>query len=322
MELHCTTPTVESKPLSQRTGRSVFLKMECFQNAGSYKIRGIGRLCSESVAAGKTHLVSSSGGNAGYAVAYAGRRLGVPVTVVVPVTTSEVARERIASEGARVIAAGDVWDDAERHALELAREEGCAYIPPFDHPSLWKGYTTLVDELAVQMDKPDALVLSVGGGGLLSGVVEGLHKHGWNDVPVVAVETEGAASFASSLQAGHLVRLERIHTIAATLAVRQVTPRALEVNALHPVRSCTVSDATTVRACLAFADDHRVLVEPACGASLSVLYDNAPVLEDARRVLVVVCGGTGVSLRILSDWERRFCTDSVPASAKELVPCA
>jgi L-serine/L-threonine ammonia-lyase len=296
--------------------------MECFQNAGSYKIRGIGRLCIESVARGKRHLVSSSGGNAGYAVAYAGRRLGVPVTVVVPVTTSEVARERIASEGARVIAAGDVWDDAERYALELARHEECAYIPPFDHPSLWKGYTTLVDELTVQMDKPDALVLSVGGGGLLSGIVEGLRKHGWNDVPVVAVETEGAASFAASLQAGHLVRLETIRTIAATLAVRQVTPRALEVSALHPVRPCTVSDAAAVRACLAFADDHRVLVEPACGASLSVLYDNAPVLEDARYILVVVCGGTGVSLRILSDWAQRFCTDHLPTSAKALVPCA
>lgn len=306
--LHCETPVVESVPLRECSGKRVFLKMECFQHAGSYKIRGIGRLCQEGVASGDRHLVASSGGNAGYAVAYAGRLLGAKVTVVVPEATPEVACQRIRGEGAEVIVHGEIWDDANDLALELAAEPGRRYVPPFDHPSIWSGHATLVEELTRQMEKPDAVVLSVGGGGLLSGVVEGLYSQGWGDVPVVGVETEGAASFGAAVRANRLVRLEKVNTIAATLGVRQVASQALEWSRKHPIYPHAVSDASAVRACLRFADDHRVLVEPACGASLSVIYQGTPLLDFAETVLVVVCGGTGVSRETLSYWERKLAS--------------
>ncbi|MBN2687918.1 MAG: pyridoxal-phosphate dependent enzyme, partial [Deltaproteobacteria bacterium] len=95
--LHIPTPLIDSMPLRVLTGKTVLLKMECFQPAGSFKIRGIGYLCRDAVTSGITHLVSSSGGNAGYAVAFAGRRLGVSVTVFVPETTPESVRKRIES---------------------------------------------------------------------------------------------------------------------------------------------------------------------------------------------------------------------------------
>jgi L-serine/L-threonine ammonia-lyase len=302
--LHIPTPLIDSMPLRALTGKTVHLKMECCQPAGSFKIRGIGHLCRDAVASGITHLVSSSGGNAGYAVAFAGRRLGVSVTVIVPETTPESVRKRIESEGAAVRVHGRVWDEAHTHALAFCEKINGAYIPPFDHPVIWKGHATLVDELATQCAPPDAVILSVGGGGLLCGVVEGLRNNGWNDVPVIAVETEGAASLAASVAAGKLVTIDSIDTIATTLGARRIAAKAFEWTGRHPITSVTVTDTAAVRAARAFADDHRVLVEPACGASLSLIYDRADVIKNARSVVVIVCGGIGVTIDALAEWER------------------
>jgi L-serine/L-threonine ammonia-lyase len=116
------------------------------------------------------------------------------------------------------------------------------------------------------------------------------------------VETEGTASLAASVAAGRPVTLERITGIATSLGARRVCDRALELASIHPVRSAVVSDAQAAAACLRFADDHRTLVEPACGASLSVAYRTHEALGNAKRVLVVVCGGMGASLSQIAKW--------------------
>jgi len=306
--LHLQTPVLEHRPLSRKLDKTVLLKMECFQPVGSFKIRGIGCLCRQEVMQHKiSHLISSSGGNAGYAVAYAGRRLGAAVTVVVPETTPQSVRKRIGDEDARVIVQGSVWDEAHHCALSLAQKENTAYIPPFDHPVLWKGHATLVDECAHQCEKPDAIILSVGGGGLLCGVLEGLHNNnGWDDVPVIAVETEGTASFHASVAQGELVTLDAITSIAGTLGAKQVTRKALEWSRRHEIQSVVVTDRAAANACLKFADDLRMLVEPSCGASLSIVYDNWDVIQTARTVLVIVCGGIGVTLEELNHWKSEF----------------
>jgi L-serine/L-threonine ammonia-lyase len=204
---------------------------------------------------------------------------------------------------------GRSFDDAQEHALALARQTGAAYVHPFDDPRVWAGNATLVQELAEAGTKPGAIVLSVGGGGLLCGVVQGLRAAGWGDVPVLAVETEGAASFAAAVQAGRAVKLDAITSVAATLAARQVTARAVELAREHPITSWVVSDRAAVDACLRFADDHRVLVEPACGAALAPVYAAALPLAglgsaDAP-VIVIVCGGAGVTREQLAEWDRK-----------------
>ncbi|MFD1861112.1 pyridoxal-phosphate dependent enzyme [Aeromicrobium camelliae] len=289
--LYRPTPLIASAPLSAAAGRDVELKLECLQPSGSFKNRGVGAACAAYVARGARHLVSSSGGNAGLAAAYAGRRLGVPVTVVVPETTSARARELIAAEGAAVVVHGASWSEANEHALHLAEPADAVLLHPFDDPLLWAGHATLVDELAADGPAPDAVVLSVGGGGLLAGVVEGLRRNGWADVPVIAVETAGADSLAQSLALGTVVTLPAITSIATTLGARRVADRAFDLAREHPVRSVVVDDAAALRASRRFLDDHRMVVEPACGASLAVAYDAFPELDDARRVTVVVCGG-------------------------------
>ncbi|HHJ1297335.1 pyridoxal-phosphate dependent enzyme [Pseudomonas sp. P1B16] len=300
MTLHIQTPLIESRPLSLAAGRTVWLKLDALQPCGSFKLRGVGHACEVHHARGARHFVSSSGGNAGLAVAYAGRKLGVPVTVVVPETTTERAKELLRLEDANVVVHGSSWQEANELAQTLLGT-GDAFIHPFDDPLLWAGHASLIDEVAASRVKPDAVVLSVGGGGLLSGVVEGLKRNGWDDVPVLAVETTGAASLHAAVQAGHPVELERLASVATSLGAKRVADQALECVRSHPVHSHLVSDRAALEACERFLLDHRVLVEPACGAALALAYE-ADTLARYSNVLVVVCGGATATLEQIHTW--------------------
>ena len=303
--LHIETPFFESRALTIGAGRTVWLKLEAMQPPGSFKIRGIGLACQEYVRRGAERFISSSGGNAGIAVAYAGRHLSVPVVVVVPATTTDRAKALIQQEGAEVVVHGSSWHEANALALSMVKESD-AFLHPFDDPLIWQGHASLVDEVVRSGVKPDVVVLSVGGGGLLSGVVEGLHRNGWIDVPVIAVETEGADSLAQSVRAGYPVELAAITSIATSLGARRICEQAFSWSKKHPLRSIVVSDRAAVSACLRFLADHRVVVEPACGASLAVMYDGAPELEEFKSVLVVVCGGVTASIEQLRKWSNVY----------------
>ncbi|GAB4582107.1 MAG: threonine/serine dehydratase [Anaerolineales bacterium] len=308
--LYARTPLWESPTLSHILGTEVLLKMEAFQPAGSFKSRGMGAACADASARGLRRVVCSSGGNAGLAVANAGRKLGLEVTIVVPQTTSARARDLITRENAQVIVHGTAWDDAHAYATHLAAETRAAYIHPFDDPVVWQGHSTIIDELAEDGIKPGMIIVSVGGGGLMCGLVEGLHRVGWGDVPLLAVETEGAASFAGAVRAGELITLDAIRSIAVTLGAKRVTPRALELSRQHEIIPWLVTDRQALNACLRFADDHRVLVEPACGAALAAGYDRAePLAEftlssmEREPVVFIVCGGAAVSREMLAKWD-------------------
>ncbi len=299
--LHLETPLFESRALSNAAGRTTWLKLEAVQPPGSYKIRGIGLACQEYARRGATRFISSSGGNAGIAVAYAGRKLGIPVVVVVPESTSTTAKGLIQQEGAEVIVHGASWSEANALALSMVTASD-AFLHPFDDPLLWQGHSTMVDEIVASGVKPAVIVLSVGGGGLLCGVIQGLHRHGWTDVPVMAVETVGADTLAQSLAAGDRVVLPRITSIATTLGASQVCEQAFTYTQHHPVTSLVVTDKAAVNACQRFITDHRVVTEPACGAALAVLYDRAPEMASYESALVIVCGGAGVSAQQLQLW--------------------
>ncbi|MEW6705807.1 MAG: pyridoxal-phosphate dependent enzyme [Pseudomonadota bacterium] len=301
MPLHIATPLLESSAFGTPQ-RRLWLKMEALQPGGSFKMRGIGHACEVHAQRGAKRLMSSSGGNAGLATACAGRRLGVPVTVVVPESTLERAKTLIRREGAEVLVHGRSWMEANAH-LQSLLQPGDAFIHPFDDRLVWEGHATMIDEVAAAGLRPDAVVLSVGGGGLMSGVIQGLHAHGWRDVPVVAVETEGTDSLAQAVAAGRPVELPAITSIATTLGARRVCDRALACTREHDVRSVVVSDAQAVQACLDFAREQRVIVEPACGAALAVaVQPEAPALRGAKDVLVIVCGGAGATHEQLMDW--------------------
>jgi L-serine/L-threonine ammonia-lyase len=300
MTLHIETPLIESGAMSS-PGQSVWLKMDAMQPPGSFKIRGVGHACEQYALRGARRFISSSGGNAGIAAAYAGRRLSIPVTVVVPETTTAHAMELIRRERAELIVHGASFQEANAMAQSMLTATD-AFIHPFDDPLLWQGHASMIDEVARAGVKPDAVVLSVGGGGLLCGVIEGLHRNGWSDVPVIAVETEGADSLAQSIAAGERIELPRISSIATSLGARKVAEQAFKWTTEHPVQSVVVPDSAAVAACIRFMDDHRVVVEPACGASLAVAYGAAGGLARFRNVLVVVCGGATATVAQLQEW--------------------
>ncbi len=302
MILHLDTPLIYSHVLSDQLDKHLWLKMEALQPSGSFKIRGIGHACQHYAEQGKTRFVSSSGGNAGIAVAYAGRRLNIPTLVVVPETTSEHARRLIQRENAELLVIGKNWNEANEHAQALLQDSD-AFIHPFDDPLLWEGHASLIAEVAAQGIRPDAVLLAVGGGGLLSGVAQGMQEQGWHDTPIIAVETEGTASLGESMRKRSHVTLDAVHGIATSLAARRVCDQAYALSQTRPVQAIQVSDAQAVSACLRFLSDHRVLVEPACGAALAALYLDHDALASHQNILVVVCGGSTATLEQLAQWK-------------------
>jgi L-serine/L-threonine ammonia-lyase len=303
MPLHVDTPLIESHPLSLASGRHIFLKLDALQPSGSFKLRGIGHACEVQHARGARGFVSSSGGNAGLAVAYAGRRLGVPVTVVVPESSTSTARALLAREQADVIVHGASWQEANE--LALARVGAAdAFIHPFDDPLIWHGHASMIDEVVAAGLAFDAVVVSVGGGGLMCGVAAGLRRHGLDHVPIVAVETTGAASLRAAIDAGELVTLDAITTVATSLGARRVCDQALQWTRERPVQSVVVSDAEALQACERFLADHRMLVEPACGASLALACGPHEALAGFRRVLVITCGGATATIDQIRHWAR------------------
>jgi L-serine/L-threonine ammonia-lyase len=198
--LFTSTPLVGGS-LLPNSNTKVFFKLDNLQPSGSFKDRGISHMIKTLLENGKvSKLVSSSGGNAGNAVATVGQKLGLPVDVFVPTTTMPMMIEKLKKRSANVFIGGDNWNEADAKAKEaLKLDSDAKYIPPFDNPLIWDGHSSIIDELESDFcsfdqrnnNKPDAIILSVGGGGLLCGVQKGLERKGWNDVDILAVETEG-----------------------------------------------------------------------------------------------------------------------------------
>lgn len=308
MPLHIETPLIRSQPLSLLSQKDVWLKLDALQPSGSFKLRGVGALCEDHVRHGKKRFISSSGGNAGIAVAYSGRQLGIPVTVYVPETTTTRAKQLIEQEGATVVVHGASWQEA--NALALAQlDEDTAFVHPFDNETMWHGHATLVDEVVQARCAFDCVVLSVGGGGLLSGVVAGLERNGLGKIPVIAIETAGADSLAQSVKQEARIELPAITSIATSLGAKQVCENAYNLTRTHDIRAHVLSDLDALDACERFLFDHRILVEPACGASLAAIYStHHAILDEFKAPLVVVCGGATATVQQLSLWRNTLVT--------------
>lgn len=298
MKSYTNTPLFEARmPLDI----PVWFKMDCYQPTGSFKIRGMDELVAHHIKEGRTRFIASSGGNAGFSLAYAARLRGGAVRVVVPKTTNQRMRDLISNQGAEVRVHGDAWDDADQLAREMAEKEKAIYVSPFDDPLLWKGHSTIIDEIVYDYKMlghpfPKKLVVAVGGGGLYCGIMHGLQRHDLlESVTIYAAETEGAASFRETLHAGKLTSISEVKTIASSLGAKMVAEEAWRWQWLvGSTQSLTCTDLEAVEACRKFAEHYQVLVEPACGAALSAVMHKAQFNEEA---LVIVCGGIGWTVK-------------------------
>ncbi|KAF1960555.1 serine family amino acid catabolism protein [Byssothecium circinans] len=319
------TPLIHSTILSKNAGCQIYLKLENLQPSGSFKSRGVGNFLLSHLSQAvidhnqdKTHFYTSSGGNAGLACVHAAVTLGAPATIIVPMTTTQYMIDKMRVAGAtEVIQEGASWYEADRHLrdkiIREAEEAGEVpiYVPPFDAEEIWEGNATLVKEVIDQMEtRPDAIICSVGGGGLFSGIMRGLDNVGHPDIPVLAVETEGAHSLAFALEKGQLATLPAITSIATSLGAKTVAEQAFTYAQRPSVKSVVLQDSEAIEGCVRFAEDERIMVETACGVSLALCYggrlrDSLPNLTEMSKVVVVVCGGSNVTAKMLSSWAQR-----------------
>ena len=272
-------------------GRPILLKAEHLQRTGSFKIRGayhrIARLDPAERAAG---VVAASAGNHAQGVALAASLLGVKSTIYMPDTAPfpKVAATR--GYGAEVVLGGIVFDDCLAGARAHAEATGARFVSPFDDPLVVAGQGTLGLELAEQAPDAGTVVVSVGGGGLISGVAASL-KALRPDVRIVGVEAEGAASMTASLAAGHAVTLDRIDTMADGIAVKRVSDLTLAHVAAFVDDVVTVSEEDLSRALLLLLERTKSVVEPAGAAPLAAALAGKLPDSDGDAACLVLSGG-------------------------------
>jgi threonine dehydratase len=269
-------------------GIRVRCKLELLQHGGSFKIRGaLNRMlqASDSLAAG---VVTASGGNHGIGVALAAQRIGVPATVYMPVRAPTSTARRIEAAGARCLRHGEAWDDAWAAAEAHAKEAGLVAVHPFDDRDVIAGQASVGLELMQDVVDTDAVFVAIGGGGLAAGVALAVHTAA-PQVALIGVEPHGAPSMHVSLEADHVVALERVSTIAGTLAPRAVGPLTRAICKEHLAEIVLVSDEELRAAARRLWDELRLVVEPAGAATLAALLSRRTKTR-ADRPALIVCG--------------------------------
>lgn len=283
------TPVVESRWLSDLTGQHVHLKCENLQRTGSFKVRGayvrIARLSPEERAAG---VVAASAGNHAQGVALAAQQLGIPSTVFMP-EGAPIPKERATrAYGADVVFAGRYFDDALREALAYAERTGATFIHPFDHPDVVAGQGTVGLEMLEQVPDAGTVLVPAGGGGLVAGVALAV-KSLRPDVRVVAVQAEGAAAIAPSLEAGAPVALESLSTMADGIAVGRPGEVPLSLIRDHVDDVLSVSEESLSQALLSLVERAKMVVEPAGAAAVAALVEHPDAFSGT--VVALLSGG-------------------------------
>ena len=257
------TDLMYSPFFSKTTGNSVYIKPENMQVTGAYKIRGayfkISTLSPEEKERG---LITASAGNHAQGVAYAAQAAGIPATVVMPTTTPLVKVNNTKDYGARVILQGETFDDAAALAAQLSEEEGLTYVHPFDDLTVATGQGTIAYEIFKDLPDVDVILVPIGGGGLASGVAtlaKLLNPH----VKVIGVEPAGAASMKASLEAGHVVTLPKVETIADGVAVKTPGEKVFPYIQKNVDEILTIEDDELVDAFLDVMEKHKMVVENA-----------------------------------------------------------
>ncbi|MEX0670342.1 MAG: threonine ammonia-lyase [Pirellulales bacterium] len=292
------SPCPRSIPLSELVGAEVFCKLDLFQRTGSFKERGACNALLLLDDAQRAHgVVAASAGNHALGLAYHGKLLGIPVTVVMPRFAPLVKVATCRRLGARVILEGDTFDDARQLAVEIAARDGLTRVHGFDDARVIAGQGTMSLEILEDVPDADALVVPTGGAGLVAGVAVAA-KALRPDIKIVAVETAAAPSFSASLAAGRPTRVPIRPTLADGLAVGLVGELPFAIAAPLVDRVVTVDEADVSLAVLRLLELEKTVVEGAAASALAaVLSGHCPELA-GQKVVLLLCGGN-IDLTIL-----------------------
>ncbi|KAF8201475.1 tryptophan synthase beta subunit-like PLP-dependent enzyme [Pholiota molesta] len=345
------TPLIYSNPLSEITGASVYLKLENLHPSHSFKYRGISYFIQDAKAkhGPSVHLVIASGGNAGLAAACAARSLALRCTVFIPEGAAKYTLKLLRGENAEVIVGGRQYSEALEAANKLvAKESNAVMVPAYDNPIVWEGHSSMVREIKKQLQQaPDAIFCSVGGGGLLGGIIVGCKAVGWDHVPIVALGTIGSDCFYRSMALNgkrfnsedkilppgvdlvynekHSVHLAHFNSFSskASGSLGASEPSAavvkMSLERAGGVKTASIPDELSMRALASFADDHKFLVELACSTTLVPAYHpdffnklvDASGRKDEKRpvVVFVVCGGFKIDLQTATEYQEMAKAD-------------
>ena len=266
------TGLIYSQFFSKATGNYVYLKPENMQVTGAYKIRGayytISTLSDQEKAAG---LITASAGNHAQGVAYAAKHANVPATIVMPTTTPLIKVNNTKNYGANVVLHGATFDDAAEEAARRSKEDGLTYIHPFNDLRVATGQGTISYEIFSNLPDVDIILVPIGGGGLASGVST-LAKLLNPNVKVIGVEPTGAASMKASLEAGHIVTLPTVDTIADGVAVKTPGDQVFPYIQENLDDITTIEDNELVSAFLDMTETHKMIVENAGLLTVAALY--------------------------------------------------
>jgi threonine dehydratase len=281
------TPVDRSESLSHRSGRPVILKPEHLQRTGSFKIRGAYNLISR-LPADAVEVVAGSAGNHAQGVALAASLTGRRSTIFMPANAPLPKIEATRAYGATVRFESGAVDNALAAAHRYAEEHSAVYVPPFDHPLVIAGQGTIGLELADEVPEAEVVVVAIGGGGLISGVATALAGTR-PDVRVVGVEAAGAAAVRASLDAGRLVRLDRVATMADGIAAKSPCELTMAHIRAHVHDVVTVNEEDISRAVLLLLERAKAVVEPAGAVTLAALL--AGKVPGTGPVVTVLSGG-------------------------------
>jgi threonine dehydratase len=296
------TPLLPRPSLCDDMHPQLRLKLENLQVSGSFKARGVfNHLLQLSEKQRERGVICASGGNHGLALAYGAWRLGIPATVYLPAGAAIDRVRRVEAWGARLIQQGLTWDDAHRAALTHAEAEGLYYVHPFDDPHTLVGQGTLGLELLADVPDLDCVLIAIGGGGLIAGIAAAI-KQQRRQVRIIGVEPIGAAAMHHSLQAGAVVSLNQVNTIADTLAPRSVSARTLALTQQYVDTVVLISDAQMVDAMRWLWTECNQLVEPAGAAVIAALRQDATLIASAARPVAVICGGNAAASSVFTHY--------------------
>jgi len=296
------------------------------------------------------HIVIASGGNAGLAAACAANVLDLRCTVYIPEGASQTTIALLEREGAEVVVEGKAYIHAFQRATEVIKaKENAILVPPYDDTVVWQGHASMIREFQEQLPtKPDSIFCSVGGGGLLGGIIVGCKEADWDDVPVIALETNGSNCFyysmsinrdkssaASDLPDGidiihdaendvMLAYLNHLTSRASgSLGASSPAPAVVKMalQRVGGVRCVSVPDELSMQTAECFADEHKFLVELACSTTLTPAYKPAlfsrlmssiPAVDGKQKektVVFIVCGGFKISLEEMAEYHQLVKTD-------------
>lgn len=282
------TNLIYSPEFSRESGNKVYIKPENLQITGAFKLRGasnkVSKLSDEQKSRG---LIASSAGNHAQGVAYSAKRLGIKATIVMPETTPFIKVQSTRNYGADIVLKGKVYDEAYEEAKRLERENGYTFVHPFNDVDVMAGQGTIALEIINELSDVDAILVPIGGGGLISGISVAAKSINPN-IKIIGVQAEGADPMKISFETGKLTYADEVDTIADGAAVKQPGDLTFEVVKNYVDEIVTVSDQELMEAVFVVLEKHKLISEATGAMSLAAL---KRLKFKGKKVVSLISGG-------------------------------